>query len=94
MGILFIVLIVIVLFMFWLSQMVALMSMKDDEFPGQHDKTLWFVAILIGSAAGALAFLLWRFIRTDDAMSDLIAEDIVGLIGKSREQEEADENRG
>lgn len=94
MGILAIVLIAIALVVFWLSQMVGLMDMKDNEFPGKHDKILWFVALLIGSFAGALAFLLWRTMRSAEALSERLAGEIGGVIGRDQEQEKADENHG
>lgn len=95
MGELFLVLMSIFLFVFWLFQIVALMDMKDNEFPGRHDKVLWFIAVLLGSVVGALAFLLWRFMRSGETMSDRLADDIAGLIGKSREEEEdATKNHG
>ena len=87
-----ILIIAVVLLLFWLSQMVALMNMKDDEFPGGHDKILWFIAILIGSFAGALAFLLWRTVRSGEAFSERLASEIGALIKRRPEQGKADKN--
>ena len=94
MGTLVVLLIVIAVLIFWLSQIVALMNMKDSEFPGRHDKILWLAAILIGSAAGALAFLLWRTMRSGEAVSDRLADEIGGLIRRDQEQKKPEENHG
>ena len=87
-----IILIAVTLLTFWLSQMVALMNMKDDAFPGKHDKILWVAVVLIGSFLGALAFLLWRTMRSGEAVSDVLAHEIGGLIGKDQNKDRADES--
>ena len=86
-------LIVVALLLFWLSQLLALTNMKNDEFPGKHDKILWFVAVLVGSFAGWLAFLLWRTMRSGETMSERIAREICGLTGMDQEQEKSDGDR-
>lgn len=94
MGPLLLLLIATGFFIFWLSQIVALMNMKDSEFPGKHDKILWLGAILIASVAGALAFLLWRTMRSGEAVSDRLADEIGGLIRRGQRQKKPDENHG
>ena len=95
MGKLAIVLIIAsVLFIFWLSQMIALMSMKDEEFPGRHDKILWFIAVFGGFVGGALAFRLWRIKRFDEAVSRRLAGQIGDLTRRIQEQKKQGENEG
>lgn len=88
------VLIGMVLFVGWLWQLIVLMNMKDDEFPGKHDKTLWFVAVFVGSVVGALAFVVWRVVRSGEAASADLADEIGGVIGRSKERGAADEKQG
>jgi hypothetical protein len=55
---------VILVFLCWVSQLLALMNMKDDAFPGRYDKPLWFVVIFMGSLLGAVIFWFWKRGRT------------------------------
>lgn len=89
-----IILIAVALLVFWLSQMVALMKMKDDAFPGKHDKILWVAALLVASVAGALAFLFWRTVRSGEAISDVLASEIGGLIRKDQNKDKPDDSHG
>ena len=53
----------IVLLIFWVVQLIDLMTMTDDLFPGRNDKVLWFIVVFLGSAFGALVFWIWKVIR-------------------------------
>ena len=58
----------VALLIFWLSQILALMRMADDEFVGRYDKPLWVAILILLSVPGAALFAYWR--RHRDAPSD------------------------
>ena len=64
----FFALVVVALLTFWLSQIMALMRMADDEFVGRYDKPLWAAILIFLSVLGAALFAYWRWQR--DAPSD------------------------
>ena len=45
---------------FWIVQIVDLMSMRDDAFPGRHDKLIWVGIVVLLPLAGALAYAVWK----------------------------------
>ena len=45
---------------FWIIQLVDLMSRRDDEFPGRFDKPTWAFILVVASAVGAVAFAVWK----------------------------------
>ena len=50
----------IFLVVFWVSQFLSLMDMKDEEFPGRYDKPLRYIAMVFGCLPGALVFWFWK----------------------------------
>ncbi|MHC4253242.1 MAG: hypothetical protein ACYS9X_29330 [Planctomycetota bacterium] len=54
------------LVIFWACQLLSLMRMRDEEFPGRYDKILWFIIVFFGSLLGALIFWLWKVGRADE----------------------------
>lgn len=54
---------IIAIIYFWASQFLDLMEKEDDDFPGKHDKILWFTTLILGSAFGALLFYISKLRR-------------------------------
>ena len=54
------------LFLFWIKQMVRLMGLTDDCFPGRYDKVIWAVIVFFGSILGAFVFWLWMQARREE----------------------------
>ena len=69
-----------VLLIFWVVQLIALMSMTDDLFPGRNDKVLWFIVVFFGCALGALVFWLWKLVRLPDRVA------LIRLWGAAKEE--------
>jgi|GEM_PF-6714483 len=78
----------IALVVFWIVQLVTLMEMKDAQFPGRHDKVLWFVLMLICSVLGACVFWAWRQQRAAEEEVDKLANDLGRMIPKPPEPEQ------
>ena len=55
----------LVLLIMWLDAFVSMMAMRDDEFPGRHDKLCWALAFIFLTFVGAIAFYLWRKVMYD-----------------------------
>lgn len=74
----FILLIVFVaLFVFWVMQLLSLMMMPDDAFPGRYDKIIWAAVLVVLTVFGALLFVIWKkFYQVDRD-----AHAIVGQVG-------------
>ncbi|MHC5056836.1 MAG: hypothetical protein ACYTKD_19295 [Planctomycetota bacterium] len=72
------------LVIFWACQLLSLMRMKDEEFPGRYDKVLWFIIVFFGSLLGALIFWLWKVGRADDRA---LASEIGGIVSSALEKE-------
>jgi hypothetical protein len=45
---------------FWISEFVALMRLRDEAFPGRHDKLVWSVLMIVLPPVGAIAFGIYR----------------------------------
>jgi hypothetical protein len=43
---------------FWIVQLIDLMSRKDNEFPGRFDKPTWVIILIFTNFLGAIAFLV------------------------------------
>jgi hypothetical protein len=43
---------------FWIIQLIDLMSRKDTEFPGRFDKPTWVFVMVFTNLFGAIAFLI------------------------------------
>ena len=57
------VIVAICLCSFWIEELVRLMSLTDDCFPGRYDKVIWAAIIFFGSIFGAFVFWLWTHAR-------------------------------
>jgi hypothetical protein len=64
MGVFLVLLLGLVLVAFWVRQFVNLMSARDEDFPGRHDKVIWAAALLLTNLVGAAAFAVWARERT------------------------------
>lgn len=53
-------LVVLAIVSFWILQIVDLMSMRDDAFPGRHDKLIWVGIVVLLPLAGAVAYAVWK----------------------------------
>jgi len=49
----------IIVFLFWLRQLINVISMSDDEFTGRNDKLIFFIIVFFGSVPGAVGFYFW-----------------------------------
>ena len=49
--------------LFWLKELLILLSMRDQDFPGHNDKLIWFLFMFFGTFLGALVFCYWRNFR-------------------------------
>ena len=50
----------------WIVEFAQLMALRDEDFPGRHDKALWVAAFVFGNVLGAVAFYLWKRDRDFD----------------------------
>jgi hypothetical protein len=57
---LLVVLLLLAMTAFWISQLVDLMASPDDRFPGKHDKVAWAAVMIVWSVFGSLAYLLFK----------------------------------
>jgi len=78
----------IVAAIFWLWQVVFLMCLSDDEFPGRFDKPLWVAILVFTFVLGALAFWFWKLNMMAERRADAMGHAIGGLIQKDRKPEE------
>lgn len=47
----------------WIGEFLYLMSLRDEDFPGRHDKLIWAVALLLFAPVGIWAFRSYRVAR-------------------------------
>lgn len=52
----------------WACQLLLLMSLKNEQFPGKYDKILWFIVVFFDFIPGALLFLYYW--KTDHSSID------------------------
>ena len=48
---------------FWIVQLIDLMSRKDNEFPGRLDKPTWVAILIFTNFLGAIAFLISKPVK-------------------------------
>jgi hypothetical protein len=48
---------------FWIIQLIDLMSRRDNEFPGRLDKPTWVVILIFTNFLGAIAFLISKPVK-------------------------------
>lgn len=63
-------LVVVGLIVFWVYQLVDVVSMSDKEFKGRNDKLIFFMIVFFGSIFGALGFVLWKYFRAKGKKAD------------------------
>jgi hypothetical protein len=56
----------------WIVEFAQLMALRDEDFPGRHDKALWVAAFVFGNVLGAVAFFLWKRDRSFKATESLL----------------------
>ena len=56
----------------WIVEFAQLMALRDEDFPGRHDKALWVAAFVFGNVLGAVAFFLWKRDRSFEATEALL----------------------
>lgn len=44
----------------WGYQFIQLMLLSDSDFPGRHDKVLWFVAFILVYPLAPFVFIQWK----------------------------------
>lgn len=49
-----------VLIVLWVVYFAQMMSLADAEYPGKHDKILWFVVFLLFFFLAPFAFWIWK----------------------------------
>ena len=59
-GRLLLIIVVIFLELFWITQLVNLMGRKDSSFPGKYDKIIWAAIFLMANVLGAFVYLIIR----------------------------------
>jgi len=74
----FLVLIAAVLLLFWLAELLSLMMMTDDEFPGR-----------LLPIVGAILFAIWKRMFQTQREANAVADDVTDLIERSRADTDA-----
>tara|TARA_Y100001960_G_C14224496_1_gene610676 strand:+ start:113 stop:346 length:234 start_codon:yes stop_codon:yes gene_type:complete len=44
----------------WISQLVQLMTLSCDDFPGRHDKILWVIIYIVFFPLAPFIFVWWK----------------------------------
>jgi len=62
----------------WVRELVHLMGLSDDAFPGRHDKVMWFILLLCVPPIGVVAFGVFRraYWPTHKPTLDAVARDL------------------
>ena len=55
-----IVILMLLALIVWIVQLINLMRMSDDAFPGRFDKPLWVAILLFTFVLGATVFWFWK----------------------------------
>jgi len=50
----------VMMFVFWMRELITLMGLGDEAFPGRHDKILWFALLVLLPPIGMIAFSVFR----------------------------------
>ena len=58
----------------WRDEFVFLMGRNNDDFPGQHDKLVWAVALLVFAPVGTWFFRSYRLIHWPESEDRLQPE--------------------
>jgi hypothetical protein len=62
----------VILGLVWIVEFAQLMALRDEDFPGRHDKALWVAAFVFGNVLGAVAFFLWKRDRSFETTESLL----------------------
>jgi hypothetical protein len=74
---------------FWLAEIVSLMSMSDGDFPGRFDKPMWAAIIFFAFFLGALAFWIWKLnVKVDQRAQELVEANRLEELSRSRRANE------
>ena len=74
----------IAMLVFWLYQVVSLMDMPDEAFPGRYDKIIWVVLLVLVPVLGAIAFAMWKPVVRDDREMDAAVSNVADSLNKSQ----------
>ena len=66
------VILAIIFGLVWVVEFAQLMALRDEDFPGRHDKALWVAAFVFGNVLGAVAFFLWKRARSFETTESLL----------------------
>ena len=84
---------VLVALLFWISQLIRVISMKDHEFDGHNDKLIFFLLVFFGSIFGAIGFFIWdrsrHEARESDARLGAAMKDVLEDEGRNAPQQDA-----
>ena len=81
--------IAIPLLIIWMRQILALMKMTDDQFPGKYDKALWLIVVFFGGILGAFIFCYSR--PTKKVVSDF-EKDLDDIVASRPDNTDPDNN--
>lgn len=70
---------VFLVFIFWAHQLLTLMWMPDDAFPGRYDKLIWAGILIFTFVIGAIVFLIWRTRLEQIAVADQLKQASIRL---------------
>ena len=73
----------------WAGQLLELMRMTDSDFPGRHDKVLWFVLLLVSGPLGALIFWCWKDHRVFELRKTRMDADLAKAASRATDQAQA-----
>ena len=59
-GIVFLFFLILYIVIFWIKQLLDLMSHKDDSFPGKYDKVIWVAILIIFGFIGAYIYVIFK----------------------------------
>lgn len=57
---------------FWLTQLIDLMSHKDDEFPARFDNPTWAFILVVTNVLGAIVFAITKPTKQPKPTSDTV----------------------
>ena len=63
----------------WIRELITLMGLGDDAFPGRHDKVLWLALLVLLPPIGLLTFSIFRRVYwpIEKPVHDASAHDLV-----------------
>lgn len=67
-GLVFLVFLALIIF--WIYQLVDVISMDDKDFKGRNDKLIFFMVVFFGSIFGAIGFAFWKLFQKKPVKTD------------------------